>query len=145
MGFAAFTTVITVMEGIVANMMEMIHCSRRVSVLINLLIIGLISLPCVLGFNVLSDVHPLGPNSGILDLEDFIVSNNILPLGSLFFVIFCTMRYGWGFKNFLNEVNQGQGFVLPYWVKFYMAWVLPIIIMVILIIGYLDVFDIWHL
>lgn len=145
MGFAAFTTVITVMEGIVANMMEMIHCSRRVSVLINLLIIGLISLPCVLGFNVLSDVHPLGPNSGILDLEDFIVSNNILPLGSLFFVIFCTMRYGWGFKNFLNEVNQGQGFALPYWVKFYMAWVLPIIIMVILIIGYLDVFDIWHL
>ena len=70
---------------------------------------------------------------------------NILPLGSLFFVIFCTMRYGWGFKNFLNEVNQGQGFALPYWVKFYMAWVLPIIIMVILIIGYLDVFDIWHL
>lgn len=145
MGFAAFTTVITVMEGIVANFMEMVHCSRRTSVIVNLLIVAVISLPCVLGFNLLSDIHPFGPNSCILDLLDFIVSNNILPLGSLFFVFFCTMRYGWGFKNFLSEVNQGQGFSLPYWVKLYLAWILPFVIILILVIGYLDVFNVWHI
>ena len=67
----------------------------------------LLSLPCVLGFNIWSDIHPLGGNSGILDLEDFIISNNVLPLGSLVYLTFCTTRYGWGWDNFLEEVNLG--------------------------------------
>lgn len=103
MFFAAFTTVITVMESIIANTMECFKTSRRMSVFVNFLIISIISIPCALGFNAWSDVHPLGGDSAIIDLEDFIVSNNILPLGCLFFVIFCC--FGWGFKNYLNEVN----------------------------------------
>lgn len=140
MFFAALTTVIAVMESIMALTMELFNTSRRLTVFINFLIITAISIPCVLGFNVWSDFHPMGDGSIILDLEDFIVSNNILPFGALFFVIFCT--FGWGFKNFLAEVNTGKGITLPKFVKFYIAFVLPIIIAFILIFGYLNTFNI---
>lgn len=140
MFFAALTTVIAVMESIMALTMEQFNLSRRCTVFLNFLVILVVSIPCVLGFNYWSDVHPLGGESIILDLEDFIVSNNILPFGSLFFVIFCT--FGWGFKNFLAEVNTGKGFALPKFIKFYVAFILPIIVAFILIMGYLNTFNV---
>ena len=93
-------------------------------------------MPCVLGFNLLSGLTPFGPGSNILDLEDFIVSNNLLPLGSLVYLLFCTSRYGWGFKKFTAEANAGKGIKFPNWARVYVTWILPIIVLAIFIQGY---------
>ena len=96
----------------------------------------LLSIPCVLGFNLWSSFMPLGEGSTVLDLEDFILSNNLLPIGSMVYLLFCTSRYGWGFKNFLAEANEGKGVKFPAWARIYVSYILPIIVFVIFIQGY---------
>lgn len=136
MSFAAISTVIAVFENIISFAMDLTGCTRKKAVCWNLVAIILLSMPCVLGFNVLSGFAPFGEGSTVLDLEDFIVSNNLLPLGSLVYLLFCTSRYGWGFKNFLNEANEGEGMKFPKWVYGYVKYVLPLIVVVIFVMGY---------
>lgn len=100
----------------------------------------LLSIPCALGFNVWSGFQPLGAGSVILDLEDFIVSNNILPIGSLVYVLFCTTRYGWGWKNFIKEANEGKGLKFSEKLRLYVTFILPFIVFLVFILGYLDKF-----
>jgi len=97
----------------------------------------LLSIPCILGFNVLKAFEPMGHGSNVMDLEDFIVSNLILPLGSLIFVLFCTTRYGWGWKKFMAEANEGKGIKVANWMRGYMTFVLPVILVVIFLLGIL--------
>lgn len=97
-------------------------------------------MPCVLGYNLWADFQPLGEGSAVLDLEDFIVSNNLLPLGSLAFVLFCTRKTGWGWGGFINEVNSGKGLQFPQNLQGYMSYVLPIVIIVVYLKGYYDKF-----
>lgn len=136
MSFAAFTTVIAVFENLIAFWIDF-GVKRNKAVWINLILVLVLSLPCILGFNLLSDIHPLGGSSTILDLEDFIVSNNLLPFGSLIYVLFCTHRYGWGWKSFIQECNTGKGIKFPVSIRFYISYILPVIIIFILISGYI--------
>ena len=140
MSFAAVSTIIAVFENILACTMDLWHWSRKKAVLINAAAMIVLSLPCVLGFNVLSGIQPLGAGSGIMDLEDFIVSNNLLPLGSLVYLAFCVNRHGWGWENFLAEADTGKGLRFPRWIRGYMRYVLPAIVVVIYIKGYWDTF-----
>lgn len=100
----------------------------------------ILSLPCILGFNVLSGFTPFGAGSNVLDLEDFIVSNNLLPLGSLVYLLFCTSRYGWGFKKFTDEANTGKGVKFPKWARIYVSYILPLIVLFIFVQGYVSKF-----
>lgn len=134
--FAAASTVIAVFENIIAFAMDLTNCSRAKAVVINLIAIVILSLPCVLGFNVLSGFQPLGAGSNVLDLEDFIVSNNLLPLGSLVYLLFCTSRYGWGWKKFCEEANAGEGIKFPKWTRIYVSYILPLIVLFIFVQGY---------
>lgn len=136
MSFAAISTIIAVFENIISFAMDLTGCSRGKAVAVNLIVIIIFSMPCVLGFNLLSGFTPFGPGSNILDLEDFIVSNNLLPLGSLVYLLFCTSRYGWGFKKFTAEANAGKGIKFPNWARVYVTWILPIIVLAIFIQGY---------
>lgn len=140
MSFAAISTVIAVFENILACSMDLWNWSRKKAVAVNLAAIVVLSVPCVLGFNVLSGVQPLGPGSGILDLEEFLVSNNLLPLGSLVYLAFCVSRNGWGWDHFLEEANTGKGLRFPKWLRRYMTWMLPVIVVVIYLKGYWDMF-----
>lgn len=141
MTFAAYSTVIAVFENIIAFGMDLWGWSRKKASVINMFLMIILSLPCILGFNVLSWLHPLREGTIILDLEDFILSYNLLPLGSLIYLLFCVTRYGWGFDNYLKEVNTGQGLKLPRAVKGYFQWVLPVIILIVLIQGYINFFS----
>lgn len=138
--FAALSTVIAVFENILAWWMDGKGWSRKKAVLVNCVLILLLSLPCVLGFNILSGVQPLGEGSTIMDLEDFIVSNNILPLGSLVYLLFCTSKRGWDWKNFTNEANTGSGIRFPKWARIYVSYILPLIVLAIFIQGYISKF-----
>jgi len=140
MTFAAYSTVIAVFENIISFGVDLWGWSRKKASIINMFLIIVLSMPCVLGFNVLSWIQPLGEGTGILDLEDFILSYNLLPLGSLVYVLFCVTRYGWGFDNYLKEVNTGEGLKMPRVLKGYLTWILPAIIIVVLIQGYINVF-----
>ena len=140
MFFAVMSTMIAVFENIVAFGMDLLKWSRKKSVIINAIVIIILSLPCALGSNLLSFVQPFGPGTGILDLEDFIVSNNILPIGCFVLVLFCTTRRGWGYDNFIEEANQGKGIKFPKKFKLYFKIVLPILILLILIQGYIAIF-----
>ena len=135
MAFASLSTVIAVFENIIACTMELLNIERKKAVMINFVLITLLSLPCSLGFNVLSYIQPLGAGSTILDLEDFFVSQLLLPLGSLVYLLFCTSRYGWGFENYQKEANIGKGMKVPHWMKFYATIILPIIIIFVFISG----------
>ena len=95
----------------------------------------LASVPCILGFNLWSGVQPMGPGSTVLDAEDFLVSNLLLPIGSLIYLLFCVTRWGWGFDNYLTEANTGKGLRLPRWFKPYFSVVLPLLIVFILVQG----------
>ena len=136
MSFAAGSTVIAVFQNIVSFATDLTGCSVKKAVAVNLVVIILFSLPCALGFNVLSGITPFGPGSTIMDLEDFIVSNNLLPLGSLVYLAFCTSRYGWGFKKFLAEADEGRGIKFPAWARVYISYGIPIIVLYIFIQGY---------
>lgn len=135
MSFAALSTVIAVFENIMSFGMDLWGWSRKKTALINFLIVGIGSLPCVLGFNLLSGFQPLGAGSSILDLEDFLVSTIFLPFGSLIYVLFCVSRYGWGFDNYMKEANAGSGLKLPRGLRIYLTFVLPVIILGILLYG----------
>ena len=137
MCFASFSTVIAVFQNIISFATDLTGCSVKKAVFWNVIVIILLSMPCVLGFNVLSGIQPLGPGTTIQDLEDFIVSNNLLPIGSVLYLLFCTSRYGWGFKNFVNEANEGEGIAFPTWARVYVSYILPLIVLFILIEGYI--------
>ena len=134
MTFASMSTVIAVFENLIAAGMDNFGWDRKKSSWINLAILLIGSLPCALGYNALSNVHLIGGRD-ILDSEDFIVSNLLLPIGSLIFALFCTVRYGWGFDNFIKEANTGKGAKIPRGLKYYFMIVLPILILVILVQG----------
>ncbi len=136
MSFAALSTIIAVFENIVSFAIDLWDCSRKKAVLVNLVLILVLSMPCILGFNLWSGFAPLGAGSTIQDLEDFIVSNNLLPLGSLVYLLFCTSRYGWGWKNFIAEADAGDGIRFPKWARFYVSYFLPLIVLFIFIMGY---------
>ena len=135
MTFAAFSTIIAVFENIMSCCMDQWHWSRKKAALINVFVIALASMPCVLGFNVWAGFQPLGAGTGVLDLEDFIVSNLLLPGGSLVYLMFCVNRFGWGFKNYLAEANTGDGVKVPAWLRFYFTWILPVLIFILLVQG----------
>ena len=139
MSFAALSTVFAVFENIISCCMDLFGLSRKKACILNGILIPVLSLPCILGFNVLSSFHPLGGTSNISDLEDFIVSNILLPTGSLVFVLFCTSKHGWGWKKFKEEANSGKGLKVADWMYGYVKYVLPIIIFIIFIIGIYNV------
>ena len=136
MTFAAASTVTAVFQNIVSFATDLTGCSIKKAVCVNLVVITVLSLPCVLGFNLWSGFMPFGEGSNVLDLEDFIVSNNLLPLGSLVYLMFCTSRYGWGFENFLKEANEGKGVKFPRQVRAYVTYVIPLIGLFIFVQGY---------
>lgn len=136
MTFASFSTVIAVFENIMSFCMDMFGISRRKAALINCIIILIASLPCVLGYNLWSGLHLIGGRD-VLDSEDFLVSNLLLPLGSLVYLLFCVTRWGWGFDNYLEEANTGKGIKISRFLKPYFQFILPVLILIILIQGLL--------
>ena len=136
MTFAAMTTLIAVFENIIAYWMDNHGWSRKKAVAVNMPLIIVLAIPCILGFNLLSSFQPLGAGTGVLDLEDFLISSTIMPLGSLLFVIFCSHRCGWGWKNFLDEANSGEGLKMPKWLRTYAMIVIPLIVLFIFVQGY---------
>ena len=140
MSFAALSTIIAVFEEIVAMWMDITECKRTKAVGINIIAITVLSIPAILGYNLLSGIQPIGAGTTIMDLEDFLVSYNLLPLGSLVIVLFCTRKNGWGFDSFVKEANTGEGIKLPLWFRKYMAYILPLIITIVYIKGYYDTF-----
>ena len=141
MSFAAFSTILAVFENIISCGMELTGWSRKKSSLINAIAIILLSLPCVLGYNVWSWSGFEVFGGAVLDFEDFLVSNNLLPLGSLGYVLFCTKKNGWGWNHFLEEINQGEGWKFPSGIKGYMSYGLPLLIIIIYLKGYYDKFQ----
>ncbi len=139
--FAALSTIVGVFENIVSFGMDLFGLSRKKAVGINILLIIVLSIPCILGFNLLSGFQPLGTGTNIMDLEDFLVSNNILPLGSVVYLLFCTHKNGWGWDNFIREANSGQGLKFPQFLRGYMTYVLPWIVVIIYLKGYYDKFS----
>lgn len=141
MTFAAFSTVIAVLENIIACIRDLTDWSRKKTSLICGIAIFILSIPCVLGFNAWSDIKPFGDGTNIMDLEDFIVSNLLLPLGSLIVIIFCVnKRYGWGWDNFGAEANEGKGIKVKKWMRRYMTFVLPLMILSVFVIGLINFF-----
>lgn len=140
MSFAALSTIIAVFENILSFSIDLFGWTRKKAVAVNFVLILLLSLPCVFGFNIWSAIAPLGAGSTIQDLEDFIVSNNLLPLGSLGYLLFCTSRYGWGWKNFIKEADSGKGVKFPQWSRIYVSFILPAIVLFIFIMGYVQKF-----
>ena len=136
MTFASFSTVIAVFENIMSFAMDMFGWSRNKTAIINCIIILIASIPCVLGYNVWSDLHLIGGRD-VLDSEDFLVSNLLLPLGSLIYLLFCVTKWGWGFDNYIEEVNTGSGLKMSRKLKPYFQFVLPVLILIILIQGLL--------
>lgn len=142
MGFAAISTVIAVFEGILSFWMDQWEMSRKKAVAINIVLIPLLSLPCALGFNLWAGVELPGIGN-IQAVEDFLVSNNILVIGSLVFVLFCVTKRGWGWKNFLAEANEGEGLRFPVWLHNWMRFGVPALIVIILIMGWVPLIQTW--
>ena len=140
MSFAALSTVIAVFENIIAGLMDRLGWKRQSAALFTGVAILILSIPCALGFNRWSGFQPLGAGSGVLDLEDFIVSNNLLPLGSIVYLLFCTTRYGWGWDNFIAEADAGHGLKFPHALRGYLVYVVPAIMLVIFAFGYYEKF-----
>lgn len=140
MSFAALSTVIAVFENIISFGMDKWGWSRKKSVWVNCALILLLSVPCALGFNLWSGFAPFGGSSTVQDLEDFIISNNLLPVGSLVYLLFCTRKAGWNWEGFLAEANTGKGMRFPAMVRGYVRYVLPVIIIIVFVMGYWDKF-----
>ncbi len=138
MFFAAMSTVIAVCENILACVRELTGWGRKKACIICGIAILILSVPCALGFNLWSEFVPFASGSSVLDLEDFIVSNCLLPLGALCYVLFCVTKKGWGFKNFMEEANTGEGLKIQKWMKPYMTFILPAIIIFVFIIGIIN-------
>ena len=143
MSFAALSTVIAVFENIISFYIDLKGYSRKKVVLWNIIFMSLLSVPAVLGFNVLSGFEPLGPGTGIMDLEDFLVSYNLLPLGSMIFVLFCTKKNGWGWEGFLAEADTGSGLKFPRWARGYVAYVIPVGMLIVFAMGYAPIIAKW--
>ena len=140
MSFAAFSTILAVFENIISCGMELTGWSRKKSSFINAIAIILLSVPCVLGYNLWrSDIFAVF-GGAVLDFEDFLVSNLFLPLGSLVYLLFCTSRYGWGWKNFTTEANTGKGLKIQNWMRGYISYILPLIVLFIFFFGLYDKF-----
>ena len=137
MSFAAFSTVVGVFENIVSCTKELFGCTRKTACLVNAVLLSVLSAPCMLGFNLWSSFQPFGKGSCVLDLEDFILSNILLPLGALIFVLFCTWKHGWGWDNFIAEANTGKGLKIQAWMRPVMSYIMPVIILVIWIAGFI--------
>lgn len=135
MFFAAMSTVLAVFENILACVREITGFKRIKACVICCAAMLVLALPCALGYNLLKDFHPFNSSSQVLDLEDFIVSYCLLPLGSLVYILFCTTKKGWGFDNFIKEANTGRGPKVPYWLKSYFKFVLPLIIIFVFFVG----------
>ena len=135
--FASFSTVIAVFENIISCCIDLFGWTRKKTCFINCIVIAVLSVPCVLGYNLWADFQPLGAGSAILDLEDFAVSNILLPLGSLVYVLFCVSRYGWGWDKFVAEANEGVGLKVASWMRPYMTYVLPVLVLILFFIGIL--------
>ena len=135
MTFAAFSTVIGVFENIIAMFMDLTGFIRKKACLLNGALMLLLATPCAFGPNLLAGVHPMGGSSTFMDLEDFIVSNLVLPLGSLTFCIFCTRKAGWGWKSFMAEANTGKGLKVRGWMRFYLTWILPVLFGIVFVMG----------
>lgn len=140
MSFAAFSTILAVFENIISCGMELTGCSRKKSSFINAIAIILLSIPCVLGYNLWSWDGFAVFGGAVLDFEDFLVSNLFLPLGSLVYLLFCTSRYGWGWKNFTTEANTGKGLKIQNWMRGYITYILPLIVLFIFFFGLYDKF-----
>ena len=141
MTFAALSTVLAVFENILSCCMDLFGWSRKKACLINAIALLILSLPCALGFNLLSGIHPLGGSSNFLDLEDFLVSNIILPVGSLIFLLFAVSKRGWGWENFMAEANAGRGLKVKNWMRGYMTYILPFLFLGIFLIGLVTYFQ----
>ena len=140
--FAAMSTVFAVFENIISCTSDLFGWSKKKSCIIDCIALIVLSLPCVFGYNLLSGFTPFGKDSSVLDLEDFIVSNVLLPLGSLVFVFFCTSRYGWGWEKFVAEANEGKGLKVATWMRPYMTFVLPVLVVALFVLGILGFFKI---
>ncbi|MEI0748270.1 sodium-dependent transporter [Brachyspira pulli] len=140
LAMAALTTIIGVLENIYSFIMDKFKISRKKTSIILFITLFVFSLPTTLGFNVLSNINPLGEGTVIMDLLDFIVSNNILPLGALVTLFFCTRDFGWGFNNFIKEANTGDGIKFPVQLKFYISYILPFIVLAIFLYEYINRF-----
>ena len=140
MSFAALSTVFAVFENIISCTSELWGWSRKKACLINGIAMLVLSTPCALGFGLLSGFKPFGDGSTVLDLEDFIVSNILLPIGALIIVLFCTRKFGWGWDKFEEEANSGKGLKVKRWMRGYMTWVLPVIIIVVFAMGIINKF-----
>ena len=138
MTFAAFSTILAVFENIISCGMDLFGWSRKKSCLFNLAALMVLSLPCARGYNLWSSFHPLGEGTFILDLEDFLVSNLILPIGSLCYLLFCVTRFGWGFDKYHKEVNTGEGPKLPSQIRCYLTYILPVLLIFLILKGLLD-------
>lgn len=134
MTFASFSTVMAVFENLISFSLDMYKVDRKKAVLINGVIVLIASIPCVLGYNIWSDLHLIGGRD-VLDSEDFLVSNLLLPIGSLIYLLFCVTRFGWGFDNYYKECNAGEGLKFPRILKPYLQFVLPVLILIIIILG----------
>lgn len=137
MSFAAFSTILAVFENIISCGMDLFGWSRKKSSFLNLAALTVLSLPCVFGFNIWSSFQPRGAGSSILDLEDFIVSNVLLPVGALVYLLFCVTRYGWGFENYLAETNTGEGLKMPKGIRIYVTFILPILLIFLTLKGWI--------
>lgn len=140
LAFASLTTVIAVFENIISYSVDVWKWSRRKSVIFHLVFLWLLSLPCALGYSLLNFIQPFGSGSSILDLEDFLVSNNLLPWGGLLFLFFCCSKRGWGWNNFIAEVDTGSGLRFPAFLRFYLTWILPALIFIMFLAAYVDKF-----
>ena len=138
--FAAFSTILAVFENIIACTSDLFGWSKKKSCLIDGIALSVLSIPCILGFNVLSGFTPFGGTSSVLDLEDFLVSNILLPIGSLLFVLFCVTRYGWGWDKFVAEANEGKGLKVAKWMRPYMTFVLPVFVLALFVFGMINFF-----
>ncbi len=140
MCFAALSTAFAVYENIIANVMELTGMNRKKTAIVSAIGMFLLTIPCALGFNVWSGFMPFGEGTGVLDLEDFVVSNLMLPIGALIYCLFCTIRYGWGWDNYFKEANEGKGAKMPAFLKNYMKFFVPVVILLIFVVGLINFF-----
>ena len=135
MTFAALSTVLAVFENILAMLRDLTGWTRKKAGVFGVISMFILSLPCALGFNVWKGFQPMGEGTGFMDLEDFLVSNLMLPAGALIYIIFCTQRFGWGWDAFVTEANSGRGMKIPAWFKPVCTWILPVLVAVIIVMG----------
>ena len=140
--FAAFSTILAVFQSIIACCEDLFGWSKKKCCIINGIALTILSLPCIFGFNLLKDVTFFGGSKNIMDIEDFIVSNILLPLGSLTFVLFTSAKFGWGWKNFTDEANKGKGIKVKNWMRPYFAYVLPVVVFGVFVLGLLSFFGV---